>query len=522
MSSVRPVPIVTRPSGTGNLNDTHANDSIDFPSSDAGLKNKIKNYINFSNKGVTEKSVINDYFRGFLSESFQGNINAVSMPITVTAESYYKSKDNITFLINPGTSYYNPRYMRFVLPIKFTNADGSDLAATTIAANAFIGNLIKSIDVTTYNGEKMITPPTIEKNIRSYLMSQLKLIPSDRLKYMSEYSYSPKVVSLAQRDHTIDSTNTNIVDRIKKWHKRQKTGYQYYFDMYMLSPFFFNGLTEEKIKIVINLETNMQKIFEVTKKGDINAPAGNFTFTAAPELRYRTIDQSAIVATYFNNIFNTVNGYDYTRNIIHNEKRSIEMTTGSMTSQFTFNAMTGQMDFLRLSLIPQLSDNHPNPYCAYDVNSITSTIDNITLYNYYVGTNQTTLTIDFNKEDDKRVMYENYLAYIMDGCSMESVSGYVYNQLLPNVPTYEEYFQMGISDLPLIFDLRKSKGYSNPKVEPITRSDKNLIVKLQLKTAVGAENMLAVAHAQSFSGRYSLVKDVSGKTSLIYLPYNHT
>ena len=269
MSGTAAVPDATRTSGAGNLNDVNADPSLDFPSTDDGLNKKIANYISFTKNGITEKAVIKESFPGFLSEAFQGTIQSITTPISVSAESYYTSKDNITFLVNPGAAYYNPSLMRLKLPIKFQNADGSDLAATTIAVNAFVGCLFKSIDVSTINGEKMITPPSIENNIRSYLLRQLKKIQPVKLKYM-DYSYVPNVVHKAVRDSkSVDPnerSNVNIVARTAKYHARQKAGYSYYLDMSMLSDFFFNGLTQEKLKIVINLETNMQKILERTDK----------------------------------------------------------------------------------------------------------------------------------------------------------------------------------------------------------------------------------------------------------------
>ena len=70
------------------------------------------------------------------------------------------------------------------------------------------------------------------------------------------YSYVPDVVSIVTRDSTsaiaADRTNDNIKSRISKWHARQKAGYTYYLDMGMLSDFFFDGLTQDKLKIVIN------------------------------------------------------------------------------------------------------------------------------------------------------------------------------------------------------------------------------------------------------------------------------
>ena len=527
MSGAPVVPVATRTAGTGNLNDVNADPSLDFPSTDDGLNKKISNYISFTKNGITEKSVIKESFPGFLTEAFQGTIQSITTPISVAAESYYTSKDNITFLVNPGASYYNPSLMRLKLPIKFQNADGSDLAATTIAVNAFVGNLFKSIDVSTMNGEKMITPPSIENNIRSYLLRQLKKIPPTKLKYM-DYSYVPDVVSIATRDSTsataADRTNDNIKSRISKWHARQKAGYTYYLDMGMLSDFFFNGLTQDKLKIVINLETNMQKLLEITdKQNDPNIATGKFSFTGAPQLMYNAIQQSSVTSMYFNSTFNSMNAYDYSRNIGHNEKRSIEMNGGGISCEFTFAAMTGQMDYLRLQLEPRNSVDHQNAYCTYDVNLITSLVDTITIYNYYVGSVNTTLVLDLKKYDDKNELYNNYLGYMMNGSTMQSPKEYVNNQLLDSVPTKDDYFTASKSVLPLIIDMRKAKGYTLPKVESIVRSDKNLRVEVKLKTAIDAKNpMLATAYGIAMSGRYTMVKDVTGAVSTIYLPYNHT
>ena len=527
MSGVPAVPVITRTSGTGNLNDVNADPSLDFPSTDDGLNKKIANYISFTKNGITEKAVIRESFPGFLAEAFQGTIQSVTAPISVSAESYYTSKDNITFLVNPGAAYYNPSLMRLKLPIKFQNADDSDLSTTTIAVNAFVGCLFKSIDVSTMNGEKMITPPSIENNIRSYLLRQLKKIPPNKLKYM-DYSYVPDVVHVATRDSTsvtaADRTNDNIKSRISKWHARQKAGYTYYLDMGMLSDFFFNGLTQEKLKIVINLETNMQKILERTdKQTDPSIATGKFVFTGAPQLLYNAIQQTSVSSMYFNSTFNSMNAYDYSRNVVHNEKRSIEMNGGGISCEFTFAAMTGQMDFLRLQLEPRDSVYHQNAYCTYDVDLITTLVDTITIYNYYVGSVNTTLVLDLKKDDDKNDLYNSYLAYMMESCTLQSPKAYVNNQLLDSIPAKADYFTNTTSGLPLIIDMRKAKGYTLPKIDAIVRSDKNLRVEIKLKSAVTSkEPMVATAYGIAMSGRYTMVKDITGAVSTIYLPYNHT
>ena len=218
-----------------------------------------------------------------------------------------------------------------------------------------------------------------------------------------------------------------------------------------------------------------------------------------------------------------MNAYDYSRNVEHNEKRSIEMNGGGISCEFTFAAMTGQMDFLRLQLEPRDAVYHKNAYCTYDVNLVTSLVDTITLYNYYVGSVNTTLVLDLKKEDDKNELYNSYLAYLMDGCSLQSPKSYTNNQLLNSVPDKASYFTDSMSGLPLIIDMRKAKGYTLPKVDAIVRSDKNLRVEIKLKAAVkSTDPMIATAYGVSMSGRYTMVKDITGAVSTLYLPHNHT
>ena len=94
---------------------------------------------------------------------------------------------------------------------------------------------------------------------------------------------------------------------------------------------------------------------------------------------------------------------------------------GSVTS------MTGQMDYLRLQLEPRNSVYHQNAYYTYDVNLITLLVDTITIYNYHVGSVNTTLVLDLKKDDDKNELYNNYLGYMMNGSTMQSPKEYVNN-----------------------------------------------------------------------------------------------
>ena len=60
-----------------------------------------------------------------------------------------------------------------------------------------------------------------------------------------------------------------------------------------------------------------------------------------------------------------------------------------------------------------------------------------------------------DKYEDKLLLYNNFLAFMTDSCSLTDHSGYVNSSLAENLPSMEEYFS-GNLNYPLYVDMRTS------------------------------------------------------------------
>ena len=116
---------------------TSENVAIDVPSKKAKLTEKIEEAINSYENG-TIKNVVTDYMPGFLDPAYQGLIKQVKKDFFSYANPQYVNKNTFNY------SYNNPSTLNLILPIQFTEDDGTALPNTTVAVNAWPGNLSKA------------------------------------------------------------------------------------------------------------------------------------------------------------------------------------------------------------------------------------------------------------------------------------------------------------------------------------------------------------------------------------------
>ena len=83
------------------------------------------------------------------------------------------------------------------------------------------------------------------------------------------------------------------------------------------------------------------------------------------------------------------------------------------------------------------------------------------------------------------LLYNNFLAFMMESCSLNDRTSYLNLQLSEDLPNMTEYFSSK-TNYPLYIDLRSSAGYLK-MLEPVERDDSNLSIKVKLKAAVPAK-----------------------------------
>ena len=121
-------------------------------------------------------------------------------------------------------------------------------------------------------------------------------------------------------------------------------------------------------------------------------------------------------------------------------------------------------------------------YDSYDIELVAKTIGNIRLDNAPSPYDAfTTLKYDLTDEDDKIILYKNFVAHTTDGCSTAPLTEYRNNDIYQELTTYSNYFSSR-SDEKLYIDLQRSRGYTG-ELEKLVRNDSNLALRINLKAA---------------------------------------
>ena len=90
----------------------------------------------------------------------------------------------------------------------------------------------------------------------------------------------------------------------------------------------------------------------------------------------------------------------------------------------------------------------------------------------YSVANQLIYNIDNSTQ--KHLLYKQFVAWNCNGCSTESITGYINNPICQELPIKKNYFSK-IDDI-IYIDLRESRGYTD-KIEKFRQNDSDLVLK---------------------------------------------
>ena len=145
--------------------------------------------------------------------------------------------------------------------------------------------------------------------------------------------------------------------------------------------------------------------------------------------------------------------------------------------------MPTQIERLEISLVPEKSYQHLTAHDSYDAELAAKTVGNIRLDNVNsIYDSYTTDKFDLTDENDKMLLYKNFVAYVTDGCSTAPLPEYRNNEIYnKEVTKYKDYFSCK-SDERLYIDLRRSRGYTG-ELEKLVRNDSGVSLTINLKDA---------------------------------------
>ena len=91
------------------------------------------------------------------------------------------------------------------------------------------------------------------------------------------------------------------------------------------------------------------------------------------------------------------------------------------------------------------------------------------------------MSYDFEREDDKHLLYKMFVAHSCNGCSSAPLTQYKNNDIYQEIIEEEKYFE-DKSDERIYIHMRRSKGYTD-ELEKINRDDRGIALTMKLKKA---------------------------------------
>ena len=130
---------------------------------------------------------------------------------------------------------------------------------------------------------------------------------------------------------------------------------------------------------------------------------------------------------------------------------------------------------------------HQITYDSHDVKLAAIFIQALILENVsktYILNKQ--LEHNISNEDDKHWLYEMFVAYYCDGCSMAPLTQYKIKEIKQELTREKDYFSSK-SDERLYIDMRRSKCYTD-NLEKLTCGDGGVNLSIKFKAAATKKN----------------------------------
>ena len=422
-----------------------------------------------------------------------------------TRKSYasitYLDKKQLEFVLDlTANTYSNYSTMEICLPLKFTKrtnkAQQMDLNMMTV--NNFFEHWFTDIDIRRYPDDMVILPTNNSVSIANYSNAQMKhLLAKSVDKLMKTMLYYNKPVYLDdddddddddRRSHNSatenDRTDPNLTYQIAELEYYIFQKHVYRIPLTLICDLGkCNFAIKAGNRIIITLERNLNKLFESNKKLT--------TIPTEPDALIQIYNRSYVSYQEIN----LIKGADiYFTGILRSEtalrqgvlespyKQEFEVNTGTQDFTCTFKGAQRQFDWLEISIVYDKSYQHTTIYDSYDLELAAKFIQSIKFENTSSTYSLTgKLLYDFEREDDKHLLYKMFVAHSCNGCSSAPLTQYKNNDIYQEIIEEEKYFE-DKSDERICIDMRRSKGYTD-ELEKINRDDSGIALTIKLKKA---------------------------------------
>ena len=421
---------------------------------------------------------------------------ASDFPKKAYASDNYVDEKMLEFTIQmTANTYSNYSTMELCLPIQFVkkSAKTSGLDTTMTVVNNFFGHWFTNIDVRRYPDDISILPTNNSVSVANYSNAQMKYLPAKSVKkLLKTMLYSNKPVALTNNNYrrlnnaptAADRTDKNLTYRIKELANTLKARTVYRIPLlYFCDLGKVNFLVNTDTRIKINLERNMNKLFESNAKV-ASIPDNSDAFIkifARPYIAYQETSLTQQAGLYQNSILRSRTALR--QGVLPAPfQQEFEVVVGSQNFTCLFQGAQRQIDWMEISIVYDKSYHHETIYDSYDVELATKIIKSVKFENAsttYSLTGQ--IEYDLEKEDDKHTLYKMLPSYFCKGYSSVPLTQYINNPIYQDM-TPEEDWGADRRDDCLYIDLRRSKGYTD-ELEKIYRDDSQLSLKINLKNA---------------------------------------
>ena len=246
------------------------------------------------------------------------------------------------------------------------------------------------------------------------------------------------------------------------------------------------------LRIIITLERNLNKLIESNKKVSTvpENPDAFINICDRPFISYQEINLTKNADLYFTGILRSETALR--QGVLPAPyQQEFEIAVSMQSFTCTFKGAQRQFDWFEISVVYNKSYQHTTIYDSYDLEIASKVTQSIKFENTTTTYSLTgKLSYDFEKDDDKNILYKMFIAKQCNGCSTAPLTQYKNNEIYQEITAEDEYTNNDTDDR-IWIDMRRSKRYTD-ELEKINRDDSGLAVILGFKEATAKKLRLRI------------------------------
>lgn len=422
------------------------------------------------NQQEIERETIRNQFPGYEPEQFQDTILETKLT-SVYCQDGFKEQGFLEFIVNPqNNDRYNPRQMELYLKMHLTMADGTDLNANSCPVENFFKKFFKSVIVTNLStGEQVTKGITYTSDLFKFLENFY--LDEDAYKHERDKRKQELCEVTGRRLRAAANSNARLTARIARDRPQYLRKRIFKIDLSEVDDFFkINHPLFVPIKVRLEFETEMNKLFEVRPTTDVQA--GNaqdvvckyeLDNSFSPELVFTMYTMSTRYTLKEKELFQINQLYDFgSYPKIVTDTRQIP--AGSQNFNFTITNIPDKPIHLVLNMSSPTSVTHSSVYDNTLEDKAFQLIKKIDVRGLKTSTGVKDIEIETNSDQKhlhKRFLYGSLRNLVNNSPVFAKSSDLRETDYMRNFPTYESFVEKKTGNngcYPLVINLTESKG----------------------------------------------------------------